>query len=476
MPHVEDVAEDAYAPHCLRGTLPLVRDEREPSGYRFARIGQDPPGICIANPADLPAGELSLRAFRSQAEAESYAAALADHGGNAFTALVSPAVAGAEPFLLVIRHDREREAAATLDEAVRLIGPAAPSPAAWSRARASGVAAVEDGRRRDALQRRWLAAEEAIRSVGDIYFTGRFDAGVEFMANASRVRFVLAGEPSAPVVTWKPIAHRLDADLKQEFADHVAAAGAEPTADGRYRIPLTSLSADELLRVVEAERAIAITEERLSDITGTRRRLTEIAADPAAARVLARASAGLPVLSVEPRAPAAQLSPKSGTPQTVSGSLLGRLIAQGLMAAAWLPGSTTRANPETWCPGLYVATEAGLLVAADRVAEAAAIVGSTRVPRAASPPIHTGGLFQALAELRRDLRDEDRDRLAPTLEEHLPGDGEILASAAGYGRNYSSWSPIVHGVIAGLLDLDDAGRIRRSTTQPTETDIPQPRP
>lgn len=475
MPPVEDVAVDPYASHCLHGTLPLVRDEREPSGYRFARIGQDPPDICIATPADLPAGELSLRAFRSQVEAEAYASALADHGGNTFTALVSPAVAGAEPFLLVIRHDRDREAAVTLDEAVRLIGPTAPSPAAWSRARVSGVAAVEDGRRRDALRTRWLAAEEAIRSVGNIYFAGRFDAGVEFMANASRVRFVLAGEPSAPVVTWKPIAHRLDADLKREFADHVAAAGAEPTADGRYRIPLSSLSADELVRAVEAERAIAIAEERLSDITGTRRRLTEIAADPAAARVLARASAGLPVLSVEPGAPAAQLSPKSGTPQTVSGSLLARLLAHGLMAAAWLPGSTTRANPETWCPGLYVATDAGLLVAAERVAEAAALVGNTRVPRAATPPIHTGGLFQALAELRRDLTDEDRDRLAPTLEAHLPAEGDLLASAAGYGRNYSSWSPIVHGVIAGVIDLDEAGRVHRTTLHPVEADLSRPR-
>jgi hypothetical protein len=80
-----------------------------------------------------------------------------------------------------------------------------------------------------------------------------------------------------------------------------------------------------------------------------------------------------------------------------------------------------------------------------------------------------------LAELRHDLRDEVRGRLAPTLEEHLPGDGEILASAVGYGRNYSSWSPIVHGVLAGMIDLDEAGRVHRTTLHPVEADLSRPR-
>lgn len=469
---VAPAAEDAYAPCCLHGTLPLVRDEGEAAGYRFARIGQDPPDACIADPTDLPAGELSLRTFRSASEAEAYAAALAEHGGNAFTSLVSPVAAGVEPILLVIRHDREREAAATLDEAVRLIGPGAPSPAAWSRARVSGVAAAEDGRRREAIRRRWQSAEDAVRGTDDLYVTGRSEAGVEFMANASRVRFLLAGEPSAPVVTWRPIAHRLDDDLMPILAEAVAAAGVKSTAGG-HRMELTSLSVAELVRTVEAERAIAIAEERLSDVCGTRRRLAEIAADPAAARVLARATVGLPVLSVEPGAPAAQLSLKSGTPQTVPGSLLGRLLAHGLLTAAWLPGNTTRADPETWCPGLYVATEAAHLVAAGRMADAAALVGSTRMPRPAYPATHKGGLFQALAELALVLRPEDRDRMVPALGEQLPQDGETLAAAAGYGRNYSSWSPIVHGALAGLIDIDDAGRIRRL---PSPEPVASPRP
>lgn len=132
---------------------------------------------------------------------------------STFTWQVSPFVFGGEPFLLVIQHDRKRQSAATLDEAVRLIGAAAPSPAACSRARVSGSAAVEDGRRREALRMRGLDAEEAIHSVDDNNFTGRFEAGVEFMSNASHVRFVLVSDPSAPAVTWKPIAHRLDADL-----------------------------------------------------------------------------------------------------------------------------------------------------------------------------------------------------------------------------------------------------------------------
>ncbi|MGU3560743.1 hypothetical protein [Methylobacterium radiotolerans] len=299
----------------------------------------------------------------------------------------------------------------------------------------SGVAAAEDGRRREAIRRRWQSAEDAVRAAGDLYVTGRSEAGVEFMANASRVRFMLAGEQSAPVVTWRSIAHRLDEDLMPILAEAVAAAGAKSTAGG-HRMELTSLSAEELVRAVKAERAIATAEERLSDVCGTRRRLAEIAADPAAARVLARAMVGLPVLSVEPGAPAAQLSLKSGTPQTVPGSLLGRLLAHGLLTPAWLPGNTTRADPETWCPGLYVATEAAHLVSADRMADAADLVGNTRMPRPSYPAIHKGRLFQALAEMAHLLPREDRDRMVPVLGEQLPQDGETIAAAAGYGRNY----------------------------------------
>lgn len=465
---------DAYAPYCLHGTLPLVRDEGEASGYRFARIGRDPVDACIADPADLPAGELTLRTFGSAAEAEAYAAALAEHGGNAFTSLLSPVPAGAGPFLLVVRHDRERERASTLDEAVRLAGPVRPSSAAWSRARASSAGAAEDARRRQSLATRWRAAQDVVLSLGDAFVTGMDEAGLEFMSNGTRARFVLGGPPEAPALSWSRIVHRLDPDLARLAAEEVAASGAETVAVGSFLFRLRELSKDELLRAMAAERALAIAEERLSDIAGNRSRLAEIAADPAAARVLARAAAGLPVLSVEPGAPAAQLSPKSGTPRTVSGSLVGRLVRHGLLAPAWVPGRASREQPETWCPRLYVATEAGRLVAAGRTVEAAGLVGNLRMPRAEPAPIHVGGLFRTLALMSAEMPEDVRGRLGQAVEPHLPNDGEILAHAAGYGRNYSSWSPLVHGALAGVLDLDEAGRVRRVAASPAPDTSPHP--
>lgn len=469
-----DPAADAYAPYCLHGTLPLVRDEGEASGYRFARVGQDPVEDCIADPADLPAGELTLRTFGSAAEAEGYAAALAEHGGNAFTSLLSPQHPATPPFLLVVRHDRERERAATLDEAVRLTGSARPSSAAWSKARASSAGAAEDARRRQTLSTRWRAAQDVVLTLGDAYVTGMDEAGVEFISTGTRARFVLGGPPEAPVLSWSRIAHRLDPDLARLAAEEVAASGAEAVAVGSFLFRLRELSKHELVRAMAAERALAIAEERLSDIAGNRSRLAEIAADPAAARVLARAAAGLPVLSVEPGAPAAQLSPKSGTPQTVSGSLVGRLVRHGLLAPAWIPATATRGNPQTWCPRLYVLTEAGRLVAADRIVEAAALVGNLRIPRAEPAPVHGGDLFQALATLGEGMPDDVRVRLGQAVEAHLPGDGQTLADAAGYGRNYSSWSPIVHGALAGVLALDGDGRVRRVSASPAAESSPRP--
>ena len=466
-------AGDPYAPFCLHGTLPLMRDEGEASGYRFARIGRDPVEACIADPADLPAGELTLRTFGSVAEAEGYAAALAEHGGNAFTSLLSPQHSGTGPFLLVVRHDRERERASTLDEAVRLIGPARPSSSAWSRVRASSAGAAEDARRRQALSARWRAAQDVVMALGDAYVTGMDEAGVEFMSNGTRARFVLGGSAEAPVLSWSRITHRLDPDLARLAAEEVAASGAEAVALGSFLFRLRELSKEELVRAMAAERALAIAEERLSDIAGNRNRLAEIAADPAAARVLARAAAGLPVLSTDSAAPAAQISPKSGTPQTVPATLLARLIRHGLMIAAWAPGATTRQDPETWCPRLYVPTEAGRLVASGRTVEAAGLVGNLRLPRPEPGAIHAASLFQALASMSADMSDDVRLRLGQVVEEHLPGDGENLAHAAGNGRNYSSWSPIVHGALAGVLTLDDTGRLRWGTL-PVPVSAPLP--
>ena len=455
---------DAYAPFCLHGTLPLVRDEREPSGYRFARIGRDAPETCIGDPAGLPAGELTLRGFASGAEAAGYAAALAEHGGNAFTVLGSSPDAGAEPLLLVIRHDRERGPAATLDDAVLLTGSARPSPASWSRARVASVATEEETRRRRSLTTRWRVAQDLVRSNGDAYVTGIDEDGVEFMAMSSgaSARFRLGGPPEAPFVKWSRIGHRLDDDLAYLAAEAVVASGAETAGPGSFIVRLAALSADELARAMAAERALAMAEDRLADVAGNRRLLAEIAADPAAARVLARGEAGLPILSTDPGAPAAQLSLKAGTPQIVSGSLLGRMLRYGLFAPAWGPARTTRQDPQTWCPTLYVSTKAGRLVAAGRIVEAAGLVGNLRLPRSAPASAPGDGLFQALARLGEGMPDDVRGRLGQAVEAHLPADGVTLAEAAGYGRNYSSWSPIVHGALAGILALATDGRLRRA--------------
>ncbi|GJD87712.1 hypothetical protein BHAOGJBA_1217 [Methylobacterium hispanicum] len=241
-----------------------------------------------------------------------------------------------------------------------------------------------------------------------------------------------------------------------------AASGAETAGPGSFRVPLVELSADELARVMATESALATAEERLADVAGNRRLLAEIAADSAAARVLARCEAGLPVLSTDPGVPAAQLSLRVGTPRIVSGSLLGRLVRCGLLAPAWEPARTTRQDPRTWRPTLYVPTKAGKLLAAGRIVDAAGLVGNLRLPRSASASAPDDGLFQTLARLGEGMPDDERGRLGQAVEAHLPADGVTLAEAVGYGRNFSSWSPIVRGALAGILALAPDGRLRRA--------------
>ena len=143
---------------------------------------------------------------------------------------------------------------------------------------------------------------------------------------------------------------------------------------------------------------------------------------------------------------------QTGTTQTVTGTLLVRLVVHGLMQPAWAAaGKVSRENVQSWCPRVYVPTEAARHLAAGRVDEAAALTGSVRVPRNEPAPLHAGDLFDALALLGRALSDADRKRIASAVEEHLPGDGRTLADAAERSRSYAPWSAIVHGVLAGLL-------------------------
>lgn len=453
--------QDPYALLCVHGTLPLVRDEGAPGGIRFARVGDDPPEACISDPAQLPDAEMTIRSFGSRVAMDGYRSALAEHGGNAFSTLPAPEQSGADPFLLIIRHDRARAHGATLDEVVGLAGGAPPMAAAWSRVRAGKVRDVEIRDRRNALNAKWARFDEVVRSAAGGWTTEIGDVGVEFLTTESRSRFVLGGTPEAPVLSWRRIAHGFGGDLRAEFDAELQQLGISSPEPGSYRMTLAALGKDELASALATARRVASLEEGLSDRGETRRRLSEIAADPAAARVLARALAGLPVLSTGRGEPGAQMSLRTGTTQTVTGTLLVRLVVHGLMQPAWAAaGKVSRENVQAWCPRVYVHTEAARHLAAGRVDEAASLTGSVRVPRNEPAPLHAGDLFDALALLGRALSDADRKRIALAVEEHLPGDGRTLADAAERSRSYAPWSAIVHGVLAGLLVHTDDDRLQ----------------
>lgn len=466
--------QDPYAPFCVHGTLPLVRDEGSPGSIRFARIGDDPPADCISDPTHLPDAELTLRTFKSRVEMDGYQAALAEHGGNAFSALPAPAQAGADPFLLIIRHDRPRPMGTTLDEVVGLSGPGIPSPHAWARVRASQSQDVAARDRRNALGTMWARFDEVVRSSTGCWTTEIGEAGVEFMTSESRNRFVLGGTPEEPVLTWRRIAYGFGEDLREDFAAGLREVGISSPEPGSYRMTLATLGSDELVTALAAARTVDLLEERLSDRRETRRRLTEIAAEPGAARVLARAIAGMPVLSTGRGEPGAQLSLRTGSTQTVTGTLLVRLVVHGLMQPAWAAaGEVSRGAPETWCPRIYVPTEAARLLAAGHVEKAAEIVGSTRVPKTEPAPIHSGDLFAALDLIGRSMSASNRDRIASAIDGHLPPDGSRLSDAAAWSRNYASWSPIVHGVMTGALTPAAGDRlVRARTTDPVSAPTP----
>lgn len=462
--------QDPYAPFCVHGTLPLVRDEGAPGGIRFARIGDDPPSDCISDPEQLPDAEMTIRSFGSRLAMEGYRAALAEHGGNAFSTLPAPEQPNADPFLLIIRHDRARAPGATLDEVVGLSGAAPPLADAWSRVRVVKARDVEIRDRRRALSAKWARFELAVRSAAGGWTTETGDAGVEFMTTDSRSRFVLGGTPEAPVLTWRRVAHGFGGDLRAEFDAELQKLCVSSPQPGSYRMTLAALGEEELATAIATARRVASFEESLSDRGESRRRLAEIAADPAAARVLARALSGLPVLSTGRGEPGAQMSPKTGTTQTVTGTLLVRLVVHGLMQPAWAAaGKVSREDVQSWCPRVYVPTEAGRRLAAGRVDEAAALVGSVRVPRNEPAPLHAGDLFEALAVLGRALSDADRERIASIVEQHLPGDGFTLADAAERSRNYAPWSAIVHGAMVGSIHLARDGRVVRSPDTATAT-------
>jgi hypothetical protein len=415
---------------------------------------------------------MTIRSFGSRVAMDGYRAALAEHGGNAFSTLPAPEQSNADPFLLIIRHDRARAPGTTLDEVVGLSGGAAPLADAWSRARAGKARDVEARDRRKALLAKWARFDEVVRSATGGWTTDFGDAGIEFMTTESRSRYLLGGTPEAPVLRWRRIAHGFGGDLQAEFDGGLKKLGISSPEPGAYSMTLPALGAEDLASALATARRVDLLEDSLSDRGETRRRLSEIAADPTAARVLSRSLAGLPVLSTGRGEPGAQMSLRTGTTQTVTGTLLVRLVVHGLMQPAWAAaGKVSRENVQSWCPRIYMPTEAARFLAAGRVDEAATLVGSTRVPRTEPEPLHHGDLFEALAHLGGSLSEPDRERIASAVEEHLPREGCTLADAAERSRNYAPWSAIVHGAMAGSLRPTSDGRLAR-----TPGDDPAPTP
>ncbi len=256
-PHIPD----PYAGRSVHGTLPLVVDVEDPCGVRFARLGHDMPGECLADPSGLPGAEWTVHAFPDSAARNVYVEALREHAGNAVRWTAPP---GFTPLLLVARFDRSVPAGATtLSEAVRLVahgGRAGPRPLAeaMAEARQDMLRAVERERAAAEARSRWAGAIAALRvipGVGDVS-PGRdggevLDFEVEVSGSIVGRHMAVWRTDAGHVVgghTWGGgMLHRSPQPMA-ELARSDAAAGLVPGPNGMVGLPVAGTVDDGLVR------------------------------------------------------------------------------------------------------------------------------------------------------------------------------------------------------------------------------------
>lgn len=430
------MADDVYEGLCPHGTLPLVRDPGGPGGLRFAVPGVDAPDACVPDASGLPDAEITLRTFRTRDEAAPYLAALAEHGGNAFSWLVSPVAHKAVPYALVVRADRSRLPGATLDEAVALRGDVAGLAGGWAAYRTDRVADADRQAGRSALASRWAAQERAVRAIPGTMLGDMREDGVAFHAKGSQSLFVLGDR----VLRWEARAAALPPDLARAHARRLSEAGASEEAAGRWSLPVRGRPAGEVLADATE---LSAGREALAAVAASRGRLATLRTERACMAVVARGVAGFPVLLARGGMQAAQ-GDTEGRAHSVPGHVLSRLTALDMLRAAWTPAS---ADPR---PAMLVPTDAAAALLRGDVAGAAEMARDALEPAAPG----AGDLAGEIAAVAEALHPGARDALAGCA--HIPPEeGEDFAAP----RTAEAWTAVVAALCAGLAAVDADGRL-----------------
>ncbi len=400
-----------------------MRDPGGPGGLRFAVPGVDVPSDCVADASGLPDAEITLRAFRDRAEAGPYLAALAEHGGNAFSWLASPFSHRGPAFALVFRADRPRLPGTSLDEAIVLRGPADGLAEGWAghRTGAAAEAALEAGRA--SLAARWGHLERDVRAMPGAMVTAVREDGVAFLAPGSQAAFVIGDG----VVRCEDRSGDLPQDLDRAHRRRLSRAGAAQDAPGRWSMPVRGRPVGEVLAEaagLAADRAV------LAAVAARRRRLESLRRDRACMAVLARGAAGHPLLVLRGGMQAVQGDGSGGT-TSVPGHVLSRLSGLDMLRPAWVPG------PGDARPALLVPTPAAAALARGDVARAADLAGGPA-------PGPCDGFAEAVGEMAAGLPPEALEALASAVPAP-PADGEELADA----RTAGAWASAVAALAAG---------------------------
>lgn len=135
--------KEHYRKLSVHGLLPLIVNEGK---VRFALLGWDHPFVCVGSPDVLPDAEMDIFVFASEAECRAWKSAI-DIIDNPKVEAVLPELKH-QRFALLVRHDRPRRRATTLEEAIglrSLIGKPDPRQ----------VAMIGECARSDAMETYW---------------------------------------------------------------------------------------------------------------------------------------------------------------------------------------------------------------------------------------------------------------------------------------------------------------------------------
>lgn len=338
-------APDDYAEVSLHGLWPLVADGTSPGGLRFAKLGADRPEDCLRSPEALPDAEISIRTLVGAEARDAWIAAVSEFAGNGVVAVPGPYnYDGAVQPVLVMRFDRDRRPAETLEEAVPLLRDLEvhrnrderPEPTEIGRRwRSRYVQRLADGARRDAFEERWKAERAVLRAskrVSDMSSPERGDRlrfqldppfGVELRVERGQggVRVFLEARGMGDLVGSNAAAWR----IATEARGWDASSPATPVLD----LPVFDETA---LGRVEGDVDVLIQSvARLTRLSASWKVLAAACADAETLKMIRRLAMGLPVASTRPRDPAAQISPRTCAPVTVAGARVEKAFLAGLI-------------------------------------------------------------------------------------------------------------------------------------------------